>query len=263
MQHVKDTGHPPGTIVVAANFQARWYEFSSALEQVRVPDGTKLNLAQSCDIAHNFNQGIRHMGGEWVWFMGDDHTFHPDIILKLLDRDLPIVQPLVIAKIAPFRPCIMHGPYVHVEPNQSGMPVYRWDELPTTGLWALPRGDFVGQAGMLIKKEVLDDIGDPWFMPGQLQKDRLQEDLHFCQRLQEKGYTLWQDCDQVLGHVGHIEVIPKFTENGWMPCIRSGGRMLALPGLVKEQVSKFPDINKGTRREPLKWEKADEAKEVS
>jgi len=246
MQHIK-SDFPKGTIVVAASFLARYYEFSMSLEGLQVPDGTRLNLARSCDVAHNFNQGVRKMEGDWVFFMGDDHGFDPHVLLKLLERDKPVIQPLVVSKIAPWRPCIMHGPY------KVGMPVYRWDEIPTKGVWELPKGDFVGQAGMLVKKEVLDDIGDPWFLPGQLEQDRLQEDLYFCQRLQEKGYTIYQDSDQILSHCGHIEAKAVRTENGWVPAIKSGDRTLAFPHLVGESDSKLPDVGKGR---VLKWKTA-------
>jgi len=252
MQHVADTGFPRGTVVAAANFQARWYEFSMALESLQVPAGTRLNLSRSCDIAHNFNQGVRKMTGEWCWFMGDDHAFDPHILLRLLAHRKPVVQPLVVAKIAPFRPCIMHGPY------KLGMTVYRWNELPATGLWPLPTGDFVGQAGMLVQKSILDHMGDPWFLPGKLEPDRLQEDLYFCQRLQNQGETIWIDCDQVLDHIGHIVCTAVKTKDGWVPAIQSGDKLLALPGLVPETANRMPDIGgngkDGSGR--LKWEKA-------
>lgn len=252
MQHVKDTGFPAGTIIVAASFQARWYEFSMALESLQVPYGTRLNLSRSCDIAHNFNQGVRKMEGAWCWFMGDDHDFHPHLLLSLLAKQQRIVMPLVAAKVAPFRPCIMHGPY------KVGMPVYRWDELPTDGLWALPDGDFVGQAGMLVQRDVLDKLGDPWFMPGQLEKDRLQEDLHFCQRLQQQGETIYVDTSQVMGHIGHIVCSAQKTEKGWVPTILSGDKTLALPGLVPERTSRYQDIDTrhGKGRPALQWKSA-------
>lgn len=249
MQHLHDTGFEPGTIVVPAHFQSRWYEFSMSLESLQVPHGTRLALARSCDIAFNCNQGVRRMEGSWCWFMGDDHEFDADMLLKLLSLRKRVVLPIVTAKIAPFRPCIMHGPY------KVGMPVYFWHELPTGGLYALPKGDFVGQAGMLVQRDVLMKMGDPWFMPGQLEKDRLQEDLYFCQRLQDQGETIYVDCNQVLRHIGHIVAGAVRTEKGWVPSIQSGNRSLALPGLLGAQPEAYPhlDTRNGAGRPTLQW----------
>jgi len=249
MQHLKDTGFEPGTIIVPAHFQARWYEFSMALESLQVPDGTRLALARSCDIAHNCNQGVRRMEGAWCWFMGDDHDFHPTMLLRLLAAKKRVVLPIVTAKVSPFRPCIMHGPY------KIGMPVYKWSELPTTGYYELPVGDFVGQAGMLVQRDVLETMGDPWFMPGQLEKDRLQEDLYFCQRLQAQGETIYVDCQQVLRHIGHIIAGAVQTAHGWVPVIQSGDKTLALPGLLGDSVEAMPTVDhRGSVKKPsLQW----------
>lgn len=228
MQQVRDTGHEPGTIVLAAHFAGRYHEFWLSMNNLLVPHGTKLNLAVSCDIAFNFNNGTRARlaNGTWVWFMGDDHTFEPDLLLKLLDHGKDVVQPLVPTKVAPFRPCLMHGPY------RKGMPVYTWDEIPGGGLWALPKTDFTGQAGLLVREPVLTALKDPWFSPGQLEPDRVMEDMYFCKSLHEAGYTIWIDCDQVMGHKADIESKPVRIDGRWVPGIVSGRTHLAIPDAV-------------------------------
>ncbi|MGH9876287.1 MAG: hypothetical protein ACRD5H_01500, partial [Nitrososphaerales archaeon] len=78
---------------MAAATQPRFYEFQLALEQVMVPEGSKWLIERSCDIAQNFNNGVKGMIGEWAWFMGDDHAFVPDMLLRLLAHEVDVVVP--------------------------------------------------------------------------------------------------------------------------------------------------------------------------
>jgi len=39
-----------------------------------------------------------------VFFMDDDHTFAPDLLLNLLARNVPVIQPLVLSRYGPFAP---------------------------------------------------------------------------------------------------------------------------------------------------------------
>lgn len=246
MQHRADTGFPPGTIVTAAAAQPRFFEFSTSLEHLEVPAGTVHHLCRGCDIAHNFNRGVHGMKGEWAWFLGDDHAFPPDILLKFLAYDVDVVVPITPSKVAPWYPCVMHGPY------STQMQLYRWDELSAPGLMALPAGDFIGQAGMLVKRHVLDAIGEPWFKTGQFSPGRLNEDLWFCHELQAKGFTVWVDCSTVFEHIFHVGVHAKRVGGKWVPALRSGLVTVVLP----EEQPITLDHNPG-QRAPTRWIPAD------
>lgn len=209
MQHTSDTGHAPGTVIVSSASLARYAEFWISLESVVVPHGTRLVSVRGADIPHQFNEGIRNMEGDWCWFLGDDHTFAPDLLLKLLDRQVDVVLPVVPRRDPPFVPVLMHGP---IAPLMSR---YNWSELPLTGLLQLPVGDSGGQAGALVRKSVLDKLGDPWFEGGQLQKGRLMEDMYFVKRLHDLGVPIHIDCDQVLPHIANITVKPMKHDGRW------------------------------------------------
>src|SRR5688572_28571388 len=185
MQHIPDTGHPAGTIIVTAASLARYAEFWLSVEAVKVPHGTRLVAARGADIPHQLNEGCRRMTGEWVWVLGDDHVFGPNLLLKLLNRQLDFVVPVVPRRDSPFVPVLMHGP---VAPK---MRRYSWTELPTSGLFKIPMWDSAGQAGALVRKPILDKLGDPWFEGGQLTKGRLMEDMYFIQRLHELGVDMY------------------------------------------------------------------------
>jgi hypothetical protein len=227
MQHVK-TMHPPGTIILAAGAQPRYWEFNASMERLVVPEGTRYFIERSCDVTGNFNDGMKKLYGEWAWFLGDDHQFHEHTLMKFLAHDVDVVVPISPMKIAPWAPCIMHGP-TDGRVWHGDMPLYTWDELSTPGLMALPQGDFIGQAGMLVKRKVLDEIGYPWFKCGQLDPGRLQEDMTFCRELQQRGYTVWVDCDVVFDHWFIMGVTARKHEGKWVPALKSGHSTVVLP----------------------------------
>lgn len=208
MQHV-ESAHSPGTVVIPAASLARYNEFWMSVESLQVPHGTKLVAARGADIPHQLNEGIRRMTGEWVWILGDDHVFVPDLLLKLLDRGKDVILPLTPRREHPFYPCMLHGP---VAPS---MLPYQWSELPTTGLFHFPKGDSAGQAGCLVRKPVLDKLGDPWFEGGKLTPGRLMEDMYFFHRLHELGIPVYFDCDQILPHIANITITPQRYNGQW------------------------------------------------
>lgn len=240
MVHLTDSGHAPGTIVVAAAMQPRYYEFTTSMEALGAPVGSKYLIVRSCDITQNFNDGIKKMVGEWVWFLGDDHSFDKKMLLNLLNYNVDVVVPITPCKSLPFMPCVMHGPE---DPNvvwHEDMPVYHWDELSGEGLFPLPFGDYVGQAGMLVRKPVLDKLGYPWFKCGQLDPGRLQEDLNFCRRVQEAGYTVYIDQNQILNHHSNMGITARKTADGcWSPAVEVGIHTMVLPG-AKPQALENP-----------------------
>ena len=209
MQHISDTGYEPGTIVVAAASLARYSEFWLCIEALQVPHGTRLIASRGADFVHQFNEGIRRMTGEWVFILGDDHTFNADILLKLLSRNLDCVLPVVPRRDFPFVPCLMHGPLA------PKMRRYSWRDLPVKGLYQLPKGDSGGQAGALVKKSILDKLGDPWFEGGKLTPGRILEDMYFVKRLHDLNVDIFVDCDQVMGHIANIAVTPQRYEGHW------------------------------------------------
>jgi len=229
MTHVTDSGYSPGTIIVAAGIQPRYYEFQLSLDSIAAPSGTKLHIERSCDITQNFNNGVKKMEGEWAWFLGDDHSFSPTLLLWLLQRNVDVVVPITPCKSPPWMPCVMHGPVWHEE-----MPLYTWDELSGHDLFELPKGDFIGQAGMLVKKTVLDKIGYPWFKAGQMDPGRLQEDLTFCREIQQLGYTVHIDQDVIFDHFFPISITARRHAGRWVPAMVTGtGNVMVLPDVTR------------------------------
>ena len=97
------------------------------------------------------------MRGDWLWIMGDDHLFDPDILNRLLARELDVVVPLVAKRMPPFEPVIFSR---LVDAEGHVYKKYRYEQLPTSGLLEVP---VAGTAGMLVRRPVLNAVGDPWF----------------------------------------------------------------------------------------------------
>lgn len=251
MLHITGSKHPHGTVMLAAAATPRFYEFQLSLEHLKVPAGSKLSIERGCDIAQNFNQAVKKMTGEWAWFLGDDHAFSPDLLFRFLDHDVDVVVPIAPCKVAPFAPCVIHGPRDGERVWHENMDLYTWEELSGDGLMALPKGDFIGQAGMLVRKHVLDRIGYPWFKAGQLDPGRLQEDMTFCRELQQLGYTVHVDCDVVFDHYFHVGVTARKHKGKWVPALKSGKMTMVLPDAIPQI-----DENQGEGKPRLIWKAA-------
>jgi hypothetical protein len=249
-----NTGHPPGTVALAAGMQPRYFEFVDSLDNLQVPAGTIFNRKRSCDVAMNFNNATRAMKGDWVFYLGDDHSFQSDLLFRLLNFNVDVVVPISPCKVFPFAPCVIHGP----EDGSlwhDDMPLYTWAELSQPGLFALPKGDFIGQAGMLVRKHVLDAIGDPWFKSGQIVPGRMHEDLWFCHEIQELGFTVWIDCETIFEHWFPLGITARKHEGEWVPALRSGPGVIVLP-----DAKPMNDENTGVPvdgQPRLTWEKLD------
>lgn len=233
MIHASKTGFTAGTVILAAGHQPRHHEFQDSLSNLLVPTGTAFRLVQSCDVAGNFNKGVRLLAGEWAWFLGDDHEFAPDTLLRLLARDVDVVVPITPCKQPFGYPFVLHG--VNGE-WRDDLQTYSWAELSGTDLKPLAKGDFVGQAGMLVKRHILDRMGYPWFKCGQFDKGRLQEDMWFCHELQELGYTVWLDPAIVFDHYMWTKVTARRVGGVWTPTLDFNTHVLVLQGLESSVV---------------------------
>ena len=217
MQQVQ-TDFPIGTVIVPSSSLTRFAAFWMSLESVKVPIGTHLIVQMGADIPYQLNEGIRGMIGDWIWILGDDHTFDPDVLMKLLAREKDVIMPIVPRRDPPFKPVLIHGP---LRPN---MQLYNWADLPSSGLFQLPKGDPAGQACMLVRRKVLGRLGDPWFEGGKLIPGRLMEDMYFVKRLHDLDIPIWIDCDLVVGHIANITILPYNHKGKWYASYRDKGK---------------------------------------
>ena len=173
----------PGTIIVASGDLARYPGFTVSLLHLLRPPGTEWRFQVGLNVAASLNQGIRDMTGEWVWIMGDDHILPPDTLARLLQHNKDVIVPVCVRRKPPFVPVIFKEPR-EGDPEWK-FPPWKWSELPASG--GVHRIHVAGSAGMLIRRHVLEKVGDPWFEVGQQDSQQLNEDSYFCTKLAKLG----------------------------------------------------------------------------
>jgi len=178
---------------------------------VGVTPGVTLGAARGLSVCRNLNTIIRDMQGDWVWFQADDHVFAPGLLGQLLEHDLDVVVPLVVRRQPPFSLVIFK--------DQNAEGEYRpfaYDEIPEEPFEVYA----AGTGGMLVRRHVLDAIGDPWFTT---RGDDIQnEDLEFCRRVRDAGYAIHCDPHAEMGHMGSFAVWPHKQHGARGPLFKLG-----------------------------------------
>lgn len=218
-------GMTPGSIGVISGPLTRFPDFSISLMRLRKPEGSKLAWVVGANIADNCNRLVRELHGDWLWVMGDDHVFAPDILMRLLQHNVDVVVPLCLQKSPPFLPVVFS------EEDEDGR--HRYADLPEHGLAEIHAA---GSAGILIRKHVLDVLPRPVFGT---ERGQQNEDLLLCRKIREAGFQIYCDVDTHLGHMGTMCVWPQFQEAGWAPKLDVGDEhFVSLPPLPVEMPTK-------------------------
>jgi hypothetical protein len=186
--------HPPGTVAVLSLEQARWSWFSHSLLalQQMLPPGSGIAWVMGLGICEALNQLIREMRGEWICLLADDHMFEPDMVLHLLDRQVDIVAPLCCLRRLPFYPSLFRE-------EEDGYHGYTWDDLK--GQSGLMPVDAMGGPGMVIRRDVIEKLSDPWYIHDTRYVVAPREDLYFCSRMRGLGFQPYCDLDVRIDHI--------------------------------------------------------------
>ena len=129
-------------------------------------------------------------GYDWLFFLDSDMEPRQDTIQRLLAWDKPIVSAMCFKRQQPYTPCF----YPTVDYDGKTVKIQTVDEW-TPGCAEV---EGAGMACCLIKREVLEKTPRPWFFPMPI----LAEDLGFCKRAREAGFSVHVDTTLCCGHVG-------------------------------------------------------------
>jgi len=206
----------PGTIVLPTAEIGRYTMFMVSMASTRQPLNTNLSIRASASVTENINDVIRCLRDEdeWIWIIGDDHVWEPDCLIRLLkildeNPEVDIIVPLVSKRNPPWHLVIFHSAGLHDDGMAAWQP-YGWEEIPENGIFEV---DAAGSAGMLIKRKVIDGMGDPWFESsgGVI----LNEDVTFCSKAKELEFSIYATADVTMGHLGIFNVRPFYRDGRW------------------------------------------------
>lgn len=222
--------HPPGTIVVLNHDTGRFSATHECLLSVQHPPGTRIQHLKGADVAYARNQALEHATGDWVWFMDDDHAWDdPQLLLRLLDRQVDLVQPLVLRRVPPFSPVVTRqdaaGEYYPCDVHELG--------TPADGIVPVAS---CGMGGTLIRRHVWEAMDKPWFRVGTIQPDKLGEDVAFTRRLAAHGFQAWVDLAHPLEHLRVGALKPVWREGrGWLTAVVLDEVEVLMPASVREK----------------------------
>lgn len=221
---------PPGVVCVASGELSRYPAFCTSMIDVLLPPGSMVKWNVGLNVAANFNKCIREglaAGAQWAWIMGDDHEFEPSALLRLLARNKDIIVPLVVRRTPPFSTVLFRKPDQNTE---FGMfPPINWDELPQHGIIGDEEGLYTcGSAGMLIRRNVLEAMTDPWFEAGQHGKEYTFEDTYFCVKARQAGFTIHADTDVQIDHWSPTSFRPIRHNGSWQVAVNLGETVQAI-----------------------------------
>ena len=209
-----DSKHSVGTVGFITSGGVRFDEFYDALEGLQVPHGTILLKGKNYNAARNRNCICEMATGDWILFLDDDHSWEPDMLMRLLDREVDAVTALYCRRYPPYAPVI----YETFEP--PAMKLYQWRDLANrTGLLEIGA---CGAGGLLIRRRALEALGQFPFRVGnangpewdETEPDGMHEDTGFCLRLRQAGFKLYVDLDVSAGHLTGVTLIPHVQEDG-------------------------------------------------
>jgi hypothetical protein len=206
----------PGSIALPTAEIGRFTLFTVCLASTQQPEGTNLAISASASVTQNLNRNIQDMRpyDEWLWIIGDDHTWEPDCLMRLLrtmdeNPEIDVLVPLVVRRNPPWTLVVFKEAGVFEGDIPQWMP-YRFDELPQTGVFEV---DAAGSAGMLIRRRVLETMGFPWFES--TNGVYLNEDVIFCMKAREHGFRIFATADVAMGHIGIFNVRPVQKDGAW------------------------------------------------
>ena len=212
-----ETTHPPGGVCFASSEVPRYGASLRCKDRLQVPGASLDAWHMGVLVAENLNLGLEAVMAnptlQWAWIMGDDHLYPDDHVLRLLDRGVDVIVPLCLNRYPPIEPTIVN----HTAGRQKWL-----EELPTSGLYKLGADETCGDAGLLIRRSVLEALERPFY--DQLRSGSFRaEDQAFVRKLQRAGFAVWVDCEHVIEHIGNVALKPVVVNGAWHIRLTGGG----------------------------------------
>lgn len=196
-----------GSVGVICNDNARYSLFGIRLTQLRSPPNTALDWSISSDrIIGRNTLAARSLerGSEWLMFLDDDHVFPEDVLLQLLEHDLPVVGALYVQRQVPFRPIAYRAK------DDDGR--YHAVNLLDHGPDDVVQVRSLGTGGMLIRSEVFREMQAAFPDRALFEHGAASEDHIFCDKCHELGIPVHVDLGARMGHLSQVAIWPSHDE---------------------------------------------------
>jgi hypothetical protein len=195
------------TIGVISGELLRYSQFTQTLLTAQAPPDTRITWASSCSITGNLNavtEMALETGSDYLWILGDDHIIPKPLLMQLLAHAVPIVAPMCVMRAPPYQATVF---------TRTANGLYEFRQLEG-GRQGLIEVDACGNAGMLIHRDVLLKMPEPWWEGGKIDPSKLTEDLYFCEKARALGFPVYVDTEHNIGHITSVSLWPSWKDDG-------------------------------------------------
>lgn len=171
------------------------------------------HTVDNCVIQDARNQAAQRMfdtNCDGVLFIDSDQVFPPNALDVLIETHKDIVGYPIIRKTAPYYPNV--GKW---DAQKQDYVVY--EDYPKNNLFQV---DYIGMGFTYIRREVFEKLDRPyfdfsWCINEKYKKGEklIGEDVSFCQKAKEAGFSVWADPFVEIGHLGTFNYLPKLYSN--------------------------------------------------
>ena len=172
--------------------------YQMAITERMVVHWARNDLAKRCrdHICEYTDKQFTHI----LW-LDDDHVFTPDMLVYLARHDVEVVSALYFGRSKPL-------PVAYVKDmNDDKYKHYPLIEVPRK----LCEVDAVGFGSLLMRRDILDRLDEPWFS-----FKGAGEDIYFCVHAKEQGVKIYLDGSFLLGHLGEQNIVTQQTSQQYL-----------------------------------------------
>ena len=189
---------------------ARFFDAWNMLEKPKGLEVIRAIMGPLHDMRNSMVMTAMNLGASHLLMVDADMVFPLDLINRLIAHDLPIVGALTFSRWYP------HGPIMYQKAEDESLEAVI--DYPKDQLF---RVEATGTGCLLMNMEVFTIIDYPWFMFSYDEKSGKTkgEDLHFCQKAREAGFSIHVDTATKTGHITEIEI----GEDHWLAARKAEG----------------------------------------
>ena len=148
-----------------------------------------------------------------ILFIDDDMAFPANSLMRLLAHDKDVVSGLYYNRVYPHPPLL----FSWVDKSLSTKRRYLQDNEH-----GLIKVDACGFGFLLVKTHIFQYMAKPYVRIGEIQQDKKNEDIGFCDRVRQAGFDIFCDLDVVCGHMGTATFWPGYDNGRWITIIDTG-----------------------------------------